>query len=361
MGTRISFRCHSKPTRTRCSRSMLKLAERSKSPKRVKVATPIVAAPVMLAEWKLEPDTAQRLVYRKGSLTPVGGVADVSGFAGLARIFRWQGCGASDAHAARRARLDRARGLRSGAMLRARVFTDSARATGSGCCSAASRLLLAGVGVHQSRRSRRNDTAPSCRATSRSWRRCNRRAARSPWKSRNVEDKTSFWSWLGSRGRRFLPWSPGRMPGSAEKKVVDDHRLDAARVGDAAAGQMAPDRSSSSLRFSGLAHRHSRAAPALANAAQAATRSTTATGGAPLQRRPQCSFAGADSHAHSRRNLRHLPKSPGRGNRDATDSRRRKVRARDGEDSLAGRERPAVAAVVRAGGVDQGQRIRTPR
>ncbi len=72
---------------------VLKLAEHSKDPKRVKnpqrvkVATPVVAAPVMLAEWKLEPDTAQRLVYRDGSLTPVGGVADVSGFAGLARMF----------------------------------------------------------------------------------------------------------------------------------------------------------------------------------------------------------------------------------------------------------------------------------
>src|SRR5439155_7057423 len=31
--------------------------------------------------------TGQRLVYRKGSLTPADGVADVSGFAGLARLF----------------------------------------------------------------------------------------------------------------------------------------------------------------------------------------------------------------------------------------------------------------------------------
>ncbi len=65
----------------------LKLAERSKNPSRVKVATPVVGAPVLLAEWKLEPDTAQRLVYRDGSLTPVGGVADVTGFAQLARMF----------------------------------------------------------------------------------------------------------------------------------------------------------------------------------------------------------------------------------------------------------------------------------
>jgi len=66
----------------------LKLAERSKNPRRVHVALPTVAAPVMLTEWKLEPDTAQRLVYRSGSLTPAGGVPDVSGFAQLARTFR---------------------------------------------------------------------------------------------------------------------------------------------------------------------------------------------------------------------------------------------------------------------------------
>ncbi|MCI0536408.1 MAG: hypothetical protein L0Z50_14395 [Verrucomicrobiales bacterium] len=71
----------------------LKLAARSKNPKRVSVATPILAAPVMLAEWKLEPDTGQRLVYRKGSLTPVGGVTDSSGFAELARIFRSEAAG----------------------------------------------------------------------------------------------------------------------------------------------------------------------------------------------------------------------------------------------------------------------------
>jgi hypothetical protein len=65
----------------------LKLASRSKNPKRVSVAAPIVNAPVMLAEWKLEHDTQQRLLYREGSLTPVGGIPDVSGFAGLARMF----------------------------------------------------------------------------------------------------------------------------------------------------------------------------------------------------------------------------------------------------------------------------------
>lgn len=65
----------------------LKLASRSKTPARVTALAPVVAAPVLLAEWKLEPDTAQRLTYRSGSLAPAGGVADLSGFAGLARMF----------------------------------------------------------------------------------------------------------------------------------------------------------------------------------------------------------------------------------------------------------------------------------
>src|ERR1022692_1272132 len=56
-------------------------------PKLITVAAPVVNAPVMLAEWKLEPDTGQRLVYRRGSLTPVGGILDISGFAELARMF----------------------------------------------------------------------------------------------------------------------------------------------------------------------------------------------------------------------------------------------------------------------------------
>jgi hypothetical protein len=64
----------------------LKLAG-TNDPQRVAVAAPIVNVPVMLAEWKLEPDTGQRLVYRRGSLTPAGGVLDISGFAELARTF----------------------------------------------------------------------------------------------------------------------------------------------------------------------------------------------------------------------------------------------------------------------------------
>jgi hypothetical protein len=66
----------------------LKLASRSRTPTRVVVGAPVIQAPVLLADWKLEPDTGQRLIYRRGSLAPVDGIVDASGFAGLARMFK---------------------------------------------------------------------------------------------------------------------------------------------------------------------------------------------------------------------------------------------------------------------------------
>jgi hypothetical protein len=65
----------------------LKVAATSSVPTRVTIAAPVVAAPVMLAEWKLEPDEGQRLIYRHGTLTPAGGTADTSGFAQIAQAF----------------------------------------------------------------------------------------------------------------------------------------------------------------------------------------------------------------------------------------------------------------------------------
>jgi len=67
----------------------VKLAWKAPNPKRIKLGAPVVSAPVLLAEWTLTPDTGQRLLYRGGSLTPVGGFVDSSGFAGLARL--WSG------------------------------------------------------------------------------------------------------------------------------------------------------------------------------------------------------------------------------------------------------------------------------
>jgi hypothetical protein len=65
----------------------LKLAAKTEVPERVRLSAPVVGAPVLLAEWRVEPDTGQRLVYRGGSLAPAGGVGDISGFSALARLF----------------------------------------------------------------------------------------------------------------------------------------------------------------------------------------------------------------------------------------------------------------------------------
>ena len=46
----------------------LQLAAKASAPDRVLVRAPIAATPVMLTEWKLEPDAGERLVYRGGSL-----------------------------------------------------------------------------------------------------------------------------------------------------------------------------------------------------------------------------------------------------------------------------------------------------
>ncbi len=66
----------------------LKLAARSADAQHLTLAAPIAGAPVMLEKWIMEPDAGRRLVFRSGSLTPAGGVVDVSGFAELARLFR---------------------------------------------------------------------------------------------------------------------------------------------------------------------------------------------------------------------------------------------------------------------------------
>ena len=66
----------------------LQVAATSSVPLRVNLAAPIVAAPVMLAKWQIEPDQGQRLEYESGTLTPANQALDNSGFAQIARAFR---------------------------------------------------------------------------------------------------------------------------------------------------------------------------------------------------------------------------------------------------------------------------------
>ncbi len=66
----------------------LQVAATSSVPSRVRLAAPIVAAPVMLAQWQIEPDEGQKAVYESGTLTPANAPADNSGFAQIAQAFR---------------------------------------------------------------------------------------------------------------------------------------------------------------------------------------------------------------------------------------------------------------------------------
>lgn len=72
----------------------VKVASKAGHPRRITVAAPVVSAPVLLAEWRIEPASGKRLVYRGGSLTPAEGETDDSGFAGLRRLAdseHWEG------------------------------------------------------------------------------------------------------------------------------------------------------------------------------------------------------------------------------------------------------------------------------
>ncbi len=66
----------------------VKMASRARNANRLTVEAPVVASPLLLAEWHIEPATGRRLVYRGGTLTPAAGEVDTSGFAGLARLLR---------------------------------------------------------------------------------------------------------------------------------------------------------------------------------------------------------------------------------------------------------------------------------
>ncbi|MHB1310250.1 MAG: hypothetical protein ACYC23_24545, partial [Limisphaerales bacterium] len=65
----------------------IKFASKAKHARRLTLTAPVVSAPVLLAEWRLEPESGRRLTYRGGSLTPATSPSDSSGFAGLVKLF----------------------------------------------------------------------------------------------------------------------------------------------------------------------------------------------------------------------------------------------------------------------------------
>jgi hypothetical protein len=67
----------------------VKLASRTSNSRRLTLVTPAVAAPMLITEWRLQPDPGRRLSYLAGSLSPAAGLPDPSGFADLVRL--WNG------------------------------------------------------------------------------------------------------------------------------------------------------------------------------------------------------------------------------------------------------------------------------
>jgi hypothetical protein len=63
------------------------LAAKATHARHLTLTAPAVSAPVLLLEWQLTPDRGHRLDFRRGTLTPLEGWVDPSGFAGLLRLF----------------------------------------------------------------------------------------------------------------------------------------------------------------------------------------------------------------------------------------------------------------------------------
>jgi hypothetical protein len=68
---------------------VVKLAATNSRPHRLALETPALAAPVLLADWQLLPDSDRRLRFQSGTLMPVAGTGAPTGFAVLARL--WTG------------------------------------------------------------------------------------------------------------------------------------------------------------------------------------------------------------------------------------------------------------------------------
>ena len=143
------------------------------------IAAPVVAAPVMLAEWQLTPDDGQRLVYRSGTLAPAGGTVDMSGFAQVAQLARNRTVGAAVTSLAVALGFAGAGAFSCGAGRRAKASINSACAICSARLIGLAAVIVAAILLVHAARSFESITAVAPDTDSlTSSRRCSRRTAR---------------------------------------------------------------------------------------------------------------------------------------------------------------------------------------
>lgn len=69
---------------------VVKMANKAASARRLTLRAPVVAAPILLAEWRLEPSDGRRLIFRGGTLAPTDEGVDPTGFGALSRMFGFE-------------------------------------------------------------------------------------------------------------------------------------------------------------------------------------------------------------------------------------------------------------------------------
>jgi hypothetical protein len=67
---------------------VVKVASRGNGSERLRIGAPVLSAPVLLSEWRVEPEPGRHLAFRRGSLEPEDGDSDASGFGALRRLVR---------------------------------------------------------------------------------------------------------------------------------------------------------------------------------------------------------------------------------------------------------------------------------
>jgi hypothetical protein len=71
----------------------VKVATAGRKQGSIRLFAPKISAPVLLTEWTVDPEPGQRVVFRRGTISPAGGSIDQSGYAQFLRFLRTNGGG----------------------------------------------------------------------------------------------------------------------------------------------------------------------------------------------------------------------------------------------------------------------------